>query len=503
VLVLTLPEFVLLGLLIGMVSLLRSRVRRLGEFEVVHIQRAVLLMAAVFPIVFAALMKTPFYDGYRHVLFVVPPIVIASAIGVGDLWHRFQRTSFRRVFGMVFAGLLLWTLSDMVRVHPNQSVYFNHLIAGGIQQASKDFETDYWGNSYKQAFDWIEAHYPWDYSRGKLKVASFFGQLHNVMDQDLFERIEVYEKADLYLGTTRFDHHRLIPGEVIHTVRADDVPLLYIIRPDERYNQAPFFEDSAFRRMYLGMRFFGPNQIEKEAAFLKRVKAQNLGYFVAGAYNNAAMIQQEIGESAKATDLYQKALAFYQDHLTALYNFGQLLYEQENYQAAIDAYERMRQYEIERILDKQAVRNIYYILGGCYVQLGRYGEAVDAYRHALKIDPQSSGIANNLASVYIEQERFVLAYDLLRPLVETQADNVIARMNLATVLVRRDSLDEALQLCQDVLNLEPNTLEAYVLKGQIYQAIGKVESAREAYGEALKRAPENEILQKLIRTLEN
>ena len=500
-LVLTLPEFVLLGLVFGAVSLFLCGVRRVADIQIRHLQHVVLIWSAVFPIVYAALMQTPFYDGYRHVLFVVPPLVVCSALGVTYMWRWLQVG--QRAMGIVVVGLVIWTLVYMVRIHPNQSIYFNHVIAGGIQTSSERFETDYWGNSYKQGFDWIAEHYDWDFDKQKLKVASFFGQLHNVMDQDLFERIEVYENADLYLGTTRFDHHRLIPGEIVHTIQADGVPLLYIIRPDDRYRNDPFFSDSPFRRMYLGMRFFGADVEQKEAAFLKQVEAQNLAYFVAGAYNNSAMVEQAKEKYGEAAALYQKALTFDPSHLTTLYNFGQMLFEQHNYVSALEIYERMFQYPFERILDNRAVRNVYYVLGGCYVQLGRYDEAVEAYQKALERDPISSGIINNLASVYLEQEKFILAYDLLRPLVDAQADNVKARMNLAMVLVKQDSVNAALHMCQEVLTWEPDNLEAYVLMGQIYQAVGDVGQAQKYYQTALDLAPQNEVIQGLIQSLGN
>jgi hypothetical protein len=68
------------------------------------------------------------------------------------------------------------------------------------------------------------------------------------MNPDQFERIEASEQADFMLGTTRFDHHRIIPGEIVHTIRADNTPILYIIRPDARYQNDPFFAESPFRR---------------------------------------------------------------------------------------------------------------------------------------------------------------------------------------------------------------------------------------------------------------
>lgn len=500
-LALTMPELVLIGLGLGTLLVVLFVARGNFDIQTVHLQRTALVWSALFPMVYAALMHTPFYDGYRHMLFVVPSLVICAALGVVDFGARLKTVMMRRVFWGGIACLVLWTGAYMVRIHPNQSVYFNHWVAGGIQEASHCFETDYWGNSYKQAVTWIAKNYEWDFSKRKLRLASRFGQLHNVMDTDLFERVEDYESADLYLGTTRFDDHRLTAGEVIHTIDVDETPVLYIIRPDERYKDDPLFAQSAFRRMYLHLHFDGPNANAQEAAFWKTVADQNLAYFVAAAYNNMGLEKHQQRQYEEAVLLYEKALALYPSHLTALYNLGMALYQLERYQAVIDRYDMAFENRAKRILDTDMLRNMFDTLGGCYLHLGQMDAALDAYQKALAYQPDSPNVLNNLASLYIEQEQYVKAYDVLRPLVDAHPDDVKYRMNLAITLTKRDSIGAALKACEAVLRMSPDEVSAYVLMGQIYQAAGQLEWARDAYQEALKRAPNDAEIQAFMRSL--
>lgn len=292
-----------------------------------------------------------------------------SAIGIADLAKRLQNAFQGRVVLILVGGLVVWTLVYMVRLHPNQNVYFNHLIAGGIQKASASYETDYWGNSYKQGFEWIEQNYDWDFGNRKLKVASFYGQLHNVMNPNLFERTEAFEKADLILGTTRFDHHRIIPGEIVHTVLADKVPILYIIRPDAEYEDDPFFAESPFRRIYLDLNFKQERSREEAQAFLDRVRAYNLESFVAGSYNNQALDYHQSGEYLKAIALYKQSLEFHPDHLITWYNLAQTYHVNGDVGQAIVAYEKALALNGARIMDATAVRTLYYNLGECYHQI--------------------------------------------------------------------------------------------------------------------------------------
>lgn len=500
-LLLTLPEFVILGLIFGVVRLGMCRVRRFSDLKLIHIQRVALIWGVVFPVVYAAVMQTPFYDGYRHVLFVVPPLVICSAIGVWDCMQRLSSVV-QRVFMFGMIGLVGWVLVYMVRIHPNQSLYFNHAISGGIQQASVCYETDYWGNSYKQGLDWIAEHYTWDFSKRKLRVASRFGQLHNVMDRELFERVEVYEDADLYLGTTRFDHHRLTPGEIVHTVLVDDTPVLYVIRPDSNYQDDPFFATSPFRRMYLNLKFDGAAAEEERALFFKQVEDQNLQYFLAGAYNNLAMQQHQAGHYEPAVRLYEEALRVYPQHLTAMYNYGQALFQQDRFGDVIALYKKAFDYRAENILDKEAIRNMYATLGQCYRQIGQREDAVEAFESALVLSPNASHIAYQLASVYLDQEDYVAAYDHLHLLVNRYPEQIAYRLDLAIALVKQDSLNTALLQCEKIVQISPTAIEAYMLMGQIYQAVGDVALAKVQYQKALAVNPDHEALLDMIQSLE-
>ncbi|MDA0709177.1 MAG: tetratricopeptide repeat protein [bacterium] len=467
-LVLTLPEFVLFGLLLGAAGVLFFALRRFAHFGVNHLQRSVLLWAAVFPIVYAALSKTPFYDGYRHMLFVVPPLVLCSAMGVVDFVGRLKAVALRRLIVAATGVALVWTLVYMVQIHPNQSVYFNHLVARGIRQASARYETDYWGNSFKQGLDWIAHTYDWDFSKRKLRVASPFGQLHNVMDTSRFEREEVYERADLYLGTTRFGLHTLVPGEVVHTVRADDVPLLYVVRPDTHFESDPLFANSPFRKMHLGFEQDTPPTPAEEADFVKQVAEQNLYYFVAGTFNNLAIKEQWSGNYEKAASFYEKALSIYPAHLTALYNYGLALCQLGKYDEVIAQFNIAYSHQARLILGRKILASMEYVLGECYLRKGDYEEA---YRH-------------------------------LRPAVDSYPDDASYRLALANALVKRDSVDAALEECERVLQLSPNLVDAHVLLGQIYHAAGETERAREAYGIALQIEPENETVKSLVQAIE-
>ncbi|MCZ6631983.1 MAG: tetratricopeptide repeat protein [bacterium] len=450
-LLLTLPEFILFGLLAGIATLFT----KFRSSELPQIQYGLVLFSAAFPIVYAALMRTPLYDGYRHFLFVVPPLVAFSAIGIVDQINRIKVQWVQRGVLVLTAGLAIWTLGYMIYLHPNQYVYFNHLIAGGIQNAAHCYETDYWGNSYKQGVVWLEKNYPWDFSKRKIRIASYYGQLHNVMNLNYFERIEEPDHADLYVATTRYDRHLLIPGEVVHIVRADNTPLLYIIRPDSTFQHDPFFSQSPFRQIYLDLQFPGPNSDQQEQTFFQQVKKYHLGSFVAGVYNNQGLRHHQAGDNQKAEEIYKKGLSFQPHHMLTLYNLGQVLQAQGKIEEAATTYEKSLQLHARRILDPDARRAIYLNLGACYQKLGHPDLAIEAYQGALEWAPQSPTILNNIAGIHLRNKKFEAARKILQPLIDRLPNNTNYRLNLVIALVGLEDYPAALAQCLEAQKRDP------------------------------------------------
>jgi hypothetical protein len=140
-LVYTTPLAVLGGALLS-VGRLKDGVR--GAFPVL-----VMWFAVLFPIVYVILRGATIYDGIRQLLFVFPPLFVVAAIGWG--WCLNALPSRIKMIAACVLGLgLLEPVVFQVRNHPNQVVYFNHLI-GGPSGALQRFELDYWGNCHFQA----------------------------------------------------------------------------------------------------------------------------------------------------------------------------------------------------------------------------------------------------------------------------------------------------------------------------------------------------------------
>lgn len=195
---------------------------------------ALVALAGVGPIVAAAVMRPVLYDGVRHLLFSVPALAALAGWGLSAALDRLPRRVGYAACA-VTAGLAALAVTDAIRLHPYQYVYFNRLVAGGLAGASRDLELDYWGATGRETAVWIAKNVA--PRVGPISVATTadpFVAYHWIEgDADARARF-VFQLAapgpppDLRLATTRWFEHRAT-GRALHVVERMGVPLAYVI----------------------------------------------------------------------------------------------------------------------------------------------------------------------------------------------------------------------------------------------------------------------------------
>lgn len=109
---------------------------------------SVLLVLAWFglPCVYVLLRHPPMYDGFRHFLFILPPVFIFAGFCFQALLEKLPRSWITvPLIGLV----LLPGLVGIERMHPYEYAYYNQFV-GGVGGAFRRFETDYWLMCYKE-----------------------------------------------------------------------------------------------------------------------------------------------------------------------------------------------------------------------------------------------------------------------------------------------------------------------------------------------------------------
>jgi hypothetical protein len=106
----------------------------------------------VLPFVYVLWKRPPMYDGFRHFLFILPPVFALAGLAVDGLSSWLRAPAVRVA---ILAALLSPGLLAGLRLHPYEYTYYNSFV-GGTDRASFDFETDYWLTCYKEALGYFD-----------------------------------------------------------------------------------------------------------------------------------------------------------------------------------------------------------------------------------------------------------------------------------------------------------------------------------------------------------
>jgi len=229
-----LPEYALVGIVLALAFAVaaarRERWALLGQSHAR--QYGYVALSAIAPVVGFIVMRPVVYNGLRHFLFIVPPLVILSAIGLDKTltFAAARRNSYAIIVGTFLTLGVGLQVARMVQLHPYEHVGYNALI-GGIAGAETRYELDYWGTSLGEASRGLvtfarknHLENPSVFVCGDQESAAYF------LPKD-FKITDQLWQADFYIGINdppcryRFDE----PKRAIYEVRREGVPLSYVI----------------------------------------------------------------------------------------------------------------------------------------------------------------------------------------------------------------------------------------------------------------------------------
>ncbi len=240
----TIPLAALLGF-VGAIILLPRMLRRLNPLWVF-----LAFFAAVFPIFYVIYKNSVIHDGWRHLTFAYPPMVVCAALFWNELVQIFSEKKYAQwaVYGAI--GVLSADSAAFIAMNPKiPYIYFNPVV-GGTAGAYGKFETDYWGVSTRQGIEWLE-------SQGILKpdmpemvvIATNMFYSTKQLTAKYGDKVKVkylkWEKRcddawDYGLYPTRFLDGSTLqkglwpPDNAVHIVKAGGAPILAILKDNGR-----------------------------------------------------------------------------------------------------------------------------------------------------------------------------------------------------------------------------------------------------------------------------
>jgi hypothetical protein len=176
----------------------------------------ILLLWFVIPFLYVILRRPSMYDGYRHFLFILPPIFIFAGFAFEKL---FEFLSERRgdpsklinnhnhkwrVALTLFTIILLFGIIPIIQLHPYQYTYYNNY-AGGLKTVFRNYETEYWLTCYREAVLKLNKITNQEinlFVRREPYIAAYYAN-ENVIIRDFRTEQNQMQSGDFYLVNTR------------------------------------------------------------------------------------------------------------------------------------------------------------------------------------------------------------------------------------------------------------------------------------------------------------
>ncbi len=183
------------------------------------------------PLVALIVTRSPLYDNFRQVIFILPPVFFIGGLSLDWLFTRLTRPLVR---GAITAALVLPGILAGLQLHPYEYIYYNSFI-GGVPGAQGRFELDYWATSYRAAMQYVNGIAP---ANAKIFVAgpSYLASLYARPDLKIYGDADMHSQSfDYAILTTRYrvDLEDFPNAPVIETIERDGQALSVIKKLDQ------------------------------------------------------------------------------------------------------------------------------------------------------------------------------------------------------------------------------------------------------------------------------
>ncbi len=167
---------------------------------------ALSLLWLLIPAAYVILRRPPMYDGYRHFLFMIPPIFIFAGFAFEKLFDvlKVHWISITLSFILLAPGIY-----GAIQLHPYEYAYYNSF-AGGTGGAFRTYETEYWLTCYREAVLEFNSTAPEGtqlFVKREPYIAAYYAG-PNITIRDYRAEFNDTKSGDFILATTRSNEDR-------------------------------------------------------------------------------------------------------------------------------------------------------------------------------------------------------------------------------------------------------------------------------------------------------
>ena len=344
-----------------------------------------IVFVAIFPVVYIIYNHSILYDGMRHAMFVIPPMVIIAALFYIYAYDNIKQKGARYAVAALVVILVALPARFMLANHPNEYVYFNE-IEGGIKNANGIYETDYYMNSIKQGYKWllknelekIPAKDTMVIATNCIEPFQYYGNTSPIPFKTIYSRFYQKDQKDwdyaVYYG--RFlDKEQLQNGYfpssmAIHVIKADGVPLCTILKNDPERNG------------FKGYTAMQQNDIPGAINYFTKDVAKYPDDMEAWGY--LALLYRSTNDLNAAENAINKAMAISSLDLQTANIAGEIAMQRNDFTKAVKIYGDMLE-------ENPNMGEAYIGLGKAQGGQGNYDVAIDNVNTGISMDQQLTG----------------------------------------------------------------------------------------------------------------
>ncbi|HQU08643.1 MAG: hypothetical protein B7X06_00650 [Verrucomicrobia bacterium 21-51-4] len=192
----------------------------------------VIVFGTIFPIIYAIIARTPLYDAWRQMLFVVPGMIILIARSWLEILSAVQQY-YRKLLPVIYACMMIALALigfQYIRLHPYAYLYINSF-GGGVCSATGRFDQDYWGLSMREAVEDLQALLIQEgYSSGTIVYVAVSDPVVNALIYfpNNWRWTKDPAKAAFYISLVRYNCPNQMDGDPVICVERYGTPLAIV-----------------------------------------------------------------------------------------------------------------------------------------------------------------------------------------------------------------------------------------------------------------------------------
>lgn len=202
-------------------------------------------------------------------------------------------------------------------------------------------------------------------------------------------------------------------------------------------------------------------------------------------------VHLEIKQYRESKNYFSIANRIDPNNFQALYGLGKVSYLKGDYNKAIDLLEKACLYDPTKA-------EIYNDLGSVYQEIRDFSKSESCYKHSLHLDSHFNLPVLNLSGLYVEQERYDEALDIISTYFNENEPVIDLLINQGIILEMLNMYQDAIKSFNLVLDKDPKNLKGIYHRGYCYLNLDQLKEARTDLRECLKLDPNAEIIHALL-----